>query len=596
MTPESQSSVPETGNPLPCPFCGEKPFVLTSGPRTMLGNPGDKSVECINSDCPLYGDRFAWDAWNRRHSPSGPTTGDLFHVRMALATGVDVADPDMLVSVPLTGRERRKLLDFIASHDNDDRPSRAMSESPEGVATKCATCGHAESMHGAIRCIAQHSFQSAFSGGISACSCNKFAPSPSTAPTPPAGSSPAAFMLDTMRQEVASRSSEATIIPLAEAERRIQEHESQGRASKADAPTPRICTRCKQIIELDEAFSVTTGAHARPCIAAASPIGESPAPTPSDDVRLAVLKLADEYEEQAQPLTHPDIRPKMLSIAGGLRELVSRSSSSDDAGAIAKLTQEHERHIAAIHHWTDAVIAEAVPAALSELKEKVAKLPIERPEVIERGMRMLGDSHVSLTATLSLISASIAKAQEQKPMSSRLNRPAYERLIRENIEWLDKQPRTLERDHIRMILDQAVEYEYGPIVVDQASVADDAGEVEGLLKEADYWLAHTKNFTFPRDVIERLASTLRSTREQRDDAIRERWAAAKLFQEESERRLEQGRDLTASRAECQRLQRAFASLREQVAAISTDLNGEGVRDLVLAHIDDAISKAQEQKS
>lgn len=47
-------------------------------------------------------------------------------------------------------------------------------------------------------------------------------------------------------------------------------------------------------------------------------------------------------------------------------------------------------------------------------------------------------------------------------MASRLSRTGYEKVIREDVEWLMRQPRTLERDHIKMILDRAVEYEYGP--------------------------------------------------------------------------------------------------------------------------------------
>lgn len=47
-------------------------------------------------------------------------------------------------------------------------------------------------------------------------------------------------------------------------------------------------------------------------------------------------------------------------------------------------------------------------------------------------------------------------------MSSRLTRAAYKRMVDENIAWLDKQPRTLERDHIRTVLERAVDYEYGP--------------------------------------------------------------------------------------------------------------------------------------
>lgn len=47
-------------------------------------------------------------------------------------------------------------------------------------------------------------------------------------------------------------------------------------------------------------------------------------------------------------------------------------------------------------------------------------------------------------------------------MVSKLTREAYERLIAEDIAWLMQQPRTLERDHIKAILEHAVEYEYGP--------------------------------------------------------------------------------------------------------------------------------------
>lgn len=46
-------------------------------------------------------------------------------------------------------------------------------------------------------------------------------------------------------------------------------------------------------------------------------------------------------------------------------------------------------------------------------------------------------------------------------MSTRLNREAYEKLVKEDIEWLRQQPRTLERDHILVILEKAVDYEYG---------------------------------------------------------------------------------------------------------------------------------------
>jgi hypothetical protein len=47
-------------------------------------------------------------------------------------------------------------------------------------------------------------------------------------------------------------------------------------------------------------------------------------------------------------------------------------------------------------------------------------------------------------------------------MAGRLTRSAYQKLVDENIEWLLKQPRTLERDHIHEILKLVVVYEYGP--------------------------------------------------------------------------------------------------------------------------------------
>jgi hypothetical protein len=46
-------------------------------------------------------------------------------------------------------------------------------------------------------------------------------------------------------------------------------------------------------------------------------------------------------------------------------------------------------------------------------------------------------------------------------MSSTLNRQAYEQLIAEDLEWLLKQPRSLERDHIEAILRSSAERNYG---------------------------------------------------------------------------------------------------------------------------------------
>lgn len=46
-------------------------------------------------------------------------------------------------------------------------------------------------------------------------------------------------------------------------------------------------------------------------------------------------------------------------------------------------------------------------------------------------------------------------------MSGRMTRMGYQTLINENITWLMAQPRTLERDHIKLVLDRAVDCEYG---------------------------------------------------------------------------------------------------------------------------------------
>lgn len=37
-------------------------------------------------------------------------------------------------------------------------------------------------------------------------------------------------------------------------------------------------------------------------------------------------------------------------------------------------------------------------------------------------------------------------------MSMTLNRPAYKGLLKEDLGWLEKQPRTLEREHIAALL------------------------------------------------------------------------------------------------------------------------------------------------
>ena len=49
-----------------------------------------------------------------------------------------------------------------------------------------------------------------------------------------------------------------------------------------------------------------------------------------------------------------------------------------------------------------------------------------------------------------------------------VNREAYQKLIDEDIEWLMKQPRTLERDHIVSVLKNSVDRLYGKEKMDEA--------------------------------------------------------------------------------------------------------------------------------
>ncbi len=44
--------------------------------------------------------------------------------------------------------------------------------------------------------------------------------------------------------------------------------------------------------------------------------------------------------------------------------------------------------------------------------------------------------------------------------NNRMNRAAYEQMICEDVEWLAQQPRTLERDHIMLVLRVSADHEY----------------------------------------------------------------------------------------------------------------------------------------
>ena len=53
-------------------------------------------------------------------------------------------------------------------------------------------------------------------------------------------------------------------------------------------------------------------------------------------------------------------------------------------------------------------------------------------------------------------------------MGMMVNSEAYQKLIDEDIEWILKQPRTLERDHIVSVLKNSVERLYGKEKMDEA--------------------------------------------------------------------------------------------------------------------------------
>ncbi len=45
-------------------------------------------------------------------------------------------------------------------------------------------------------------------------------------------------------------------------------------------------------------------------------------------------------------------------------------------------------------------------------------------------------------------------------MGTTMNKTAFEKLIQENLDWLERQPRSLEREHIKEIVKQSVQFYY----------------------------------------------------------------------------------------------------------------------------------------
>ena len=45
-------------------------------------------------------------------------------------------------------------------------------------------------------------------------------------------------------------------------------------------------------------------------------------------------------------------------------------------------------------------------------------------------------------------------------MGTTMNKSAFEKVIQENLDWLEDQPRSLEREHIKEILKECVQFYY----------------------------------------------------------------------------------------------------------------------------------------
>lgn len=54
------------GEPLPCPFCGDKPEKYTVGARPYFGERGVEYVRCKNPKCGFWGHPMMLDKWNKR--------------------------------------------------------------------------------------------------------------------------------------------------------------------------------------------------------------------------------------------------------------------------------------------------------------------------------------------------------------------------------------------------------------------------------------------------------------------------------------------------------------------------------------------------
>ncbi len=65
-------------------------------------------------------------------------------------------------------------------------------------------------------------------------------------------------------------------------------------------------------------------------------------------------------------------------------------------------------------------------------------------------------------------------------MGTTMNSDAYKKIIEEDLEWLDKQPRTLEREHIRKIVEHSIILYY-PHLAENLSIHSVVGQSEQLV-------------------------------------------------------------------------------------------------------------------
>lgn len=75
-------------------------------------------------------------------------------------------------------------------------------------------------------------------------------------------------------------------------------------------------------------------------------------------------------------------------------------------------------------------------------------------------------------------------------MSGTITRAAYQQLVDEDICWLERQPRTLERDHVIDIVRHSVEVYYGELRDLRAQVA----QLESKLAQSTNYVADHETF------------------------------------------------------------------------------------------------------